>query len=626
MKSYTFGLVSLLIIGVGVSVDAAEATNAYGNIVKNPFFMEKDVSGAGRKNVPTDWNLGDSYNWELKELGTGGSGTYKGKALYSYLYWRYTEPTGIVVSTRNNSVSLIQNIDRSQLDFSRKIFIGGTVTLGPGAIESSGVRAVNPGDFHINMYAGSGENNGSAGQEQAFTATLNSPNVTFDSASGNFLMEVQANDKQKLAFEKNDVTLWFKVQAGSYGSVYGLDNVFVSQMLLDPVTEKISVSLGESITQKDVENKISQIDIVEGDERVTAESFTIDGIAKDNSILTNRVGNGNTMVNVTAVAKGNTYKGMVKIPTEVTWGDSIAIGDHNRDYNEGVLALTLKEKEDGLKIMGTFSKWLDATTNIIPKTNTFMMMKMQDTSVSDVKGLTHEGGRYRFSSGEAKVSRSLIYRNVGYVDGTNVHVRVTMTPNEEVTDLTSNFIGYETGFMNIGVKSKKGKPIETAVSYEFLNDDNQLIKVSGYWTVTGLNQYKRVALPSEQVENIYSYHRGTSPQTTIKYLEEGDNLTLIGTNTKAGSSGEGVETTLTYNALETFDFTVIPRDMDDTIQLNYSQSSIPKVGIPDSQPVNQTVKNITKDNRDKLTNEFVQHIPFESTDNRDQDMTWTLSE
>lgn len=272
-----------------------------------------------------------------------------------------------------------------------------------------------------------------------------------------------------------------------------------------------------------------------------------------------------------------------------------------------------------------YSKWLNSETKTIPKNNTFLLREMEDTEIIEAKGLIPNpanANRYIYDSAEANVPRSIKFKNVGYYNGESISTKITLTPNYNPSK-SYNSIGIKGGsFLTIYSEAPVGS--KTDIKFEFFDQQNQPIALSGYWSFSNLNILKSISLPTEQIDHIYSVDRQYNPPIGINYTMDGKNLVLSGQVSGTSATAADRQLTVTYTEKTEFSYTFINRSSGG-IYASYPTTPLVKVAIPDPQGINQKVTEITKDNETQLNYQFVQQIPYETPSNSDQQMTWELT-
>lgn len=271
-----------------------------------------------------------------------------------------------------------------------------------------------------------------------------------------------------------------------------------------------------------------------------------------------------------------------------------------------------------------YSKWLNSMTNIIPKTNTFLLRETEDTEIVESVGLSRNPentSKYIYDSEEPNIPRSIKFKNVGYYEGESINVRVTLTPNFNPKK-ENNYIGVKGNlFLRIGLVAKIGGKVD--VRFEFFDQKDQPIALSGYWNFSNLNNLKTIAIPTEQIEHVYSVDRQHTPPIGINYTIEEQNLILSGQVSGTSDTSADRQLSVTYSGQTDFSYSIIT-NQNDGIYVVYPTEPIVKVAIPDPQGIEQKVTEITPLNEAELNYQFVQQIPYQTPTNRDQSMKWTL--
>ncbi|WP_326716926.1 MucBP domain-containing protein [Vagococcus jeotgali] len=299
------------------------------------------------------------------------------------------------------------------------------------------------------------------------------------------------------------------------------------------------------------------------------------------------------------------------------------------------------DKINKVQWLPSYSKWKNSNTATIPKENAFVMMYSDKTKVEEYsdgikmdEALQKDGDNVQFDP--TKGTQWIRWSNVGYYKGQNIGVKLSVTPDKDKPGPVSewNFIGFRNSdFLDVAADKEMG---HLDVKYEFLDEKGQPIEISGYWTMGGLNDSKLIKLKTSQFDYLFSTPATGDNPILISYELNGDIIEMTGHGHDATDEVPAkpenlipsqLEVTATYTDQTSFSYVMssTPNNPFKNSLLSYNSSSIAKVGISDPQPIDQTVKSVTKDNRDKLTNEFVQQIPYESSGNRNQNMTWTVS-
>ncbi|MDA9470552.1 hypothetical protein [Enterococcus sp. 5H] len=272
-----------------------------------------------------------------------------------------------------------------------------------------------------------------------------------------------------------------------------------------------------------------------------------------------------------------------------------------------------------------YSKWLDSTTNAIPKSNTFLLREMEDTEIVEANGLSvdpEDSNKYIYDSDEANVPRSIKFKNVGYYNGESISTKITLTPNYDPSN-TYNSIGVKgNSFLTIYSQAPVGS--KTDIKFEFFDKENQPIAISGYWNFSNLNTLKSISLPTEQIEHVYSVDRQYDPPIGINYTIDNKDLILSGQVSGTSSTSADRQLTVTYTDKTEFSYTFINRSSGG-IYASYPTTPLVKVAIPDPQGIEQKITEITPANETELNYQFVQQIPYETPANSDQQMMWQLT-
>lgn len=272
-----------------------------------------------------------------------------------------------------------------------------------------------------------------------------------------------------------------------------------------------------------------------------------------------------------------------------------------------------------------YSKWLDSTTNTIPKGNTFLLREMEDTEIIEANGLSvdpEDPNKFIYDSNEANVSRSIKFKNVGYYNGESISTKITLTPNYDPSN-TYNSIGVKgNSFLTIYSQAPVGS--RTDIKFEFFDKDNQPIAISGYWNFSNLNTLKSISLPTEQIEHVYSVDRQYDPPIGINYTIDNKDLILSGQVSGTSSTSADRQLTVTYTDKTEFSYTFINRSSGG-IYISYPTTPLVKVAIPDPQGIEQKITEIKPANETALNYQFVQQIPYQTPANSDQQMMWKLT-
>lgn len=297
--------------------------------------------------------------------------------------------------------------------------------------------------------------------------------------------------------------------------------------------------------------------------------------------------------------------------------------DKGQNVRANMSNLTVIEQDPWIP---SYSKWLDSTTNAIPKGNTFLLREMEDTEIVETEGLSPDpenASRYIYDSVEPNVPRSIKFKNVGYYDGESISTKVTLTPNFDPEKSKSNYITVTgNSFLTVGVAGATGS--KTDVKFEFFDQNDQPIALSGYWNFSNLNTSKSVAIPTEQIEHVYSVDRQYDPPIGINYTMDDQKLVLSGQVEGTSATAADRQLSMTYSDQIDFSYTIITRSTKG-MNVAYPTAPIVKVEIPDPQGINQKVPEVTKDNETQLNYQFIQQIPFETPANSDQQMSWKLT-
>lgn len=269
-------------------------------------------------------------------------------------------------------------------------------------------------------------------------------------------------------------------------------------------------------------------------------------------------------------------------------------------------------------------KWLNSETDNVSKENTFLLRKTTETSMVDIEGMTYQPSTsdYMLNAGPANEPRKITFLNVGFYNGTSINAKLTLTPDFEIIESnTSNRVYIKDSvFLGMYFLGPIGSKID--VKYEFFDQNDEPVEISGYWTFSNVNKAKEITLLNSQIANIYSVNSSYNPPLSISYTENNDMLTLIG-QSEIGVSGAGTQTTVTYDNEKEFSYTVFLKTTG--IRIDYPRDPLVKVGFPDPQGIDQTINEITLENVTKLNYKFAQHIPFQPQQNRNQNLSWVLA-
>ena len=400
-----FSLFFLLMVCNYTNVQAIDIN---GNILKNGDFTQKDTT-IDRRYMPSDWNINQVYDLPPKStsIDNSANGLNHGVGSYGPFYWKYSNPTGITVqdaSSLNVAFSVVQQVDKADVTLDEHIIIGGTVDLTPSPLVSNTAYS---SDLTIRLVAGQRIGAG----DEIISKRLSDPDVEYDSNTGRFITEFRPNEIQKAAYASHGITVWFigasstDPDGNKVQPIMSLDNLFFVQQSLDVSTTEMKVPLGSEISTNMVKKHITNVSILGNGEDSDLDSYRVDNVITSNSIATDSVGIGETVVNITGIKNGKEIKGVASIPTEVTWGNDISLGGFTNTANESTLALSLINEGNNAKIVGTYgdntkhdrqihSSFLDADyyqIDYFPRGTSSPLNLTNDLTKKGTKSLTLKG-------------------------------------------------------------------------------------------------------------------------------------------------------------------------------------------------------------------------------------------
>lgn len=451
---------------------------------------------------------------------------------------------------------------------------------------------------------------------------------------------------------------------GSPGAYYGgqeIADMFSTYTVPDGVTEiTVSIRLALPAGQKEVYGDIRGLYLEEIDDDGSTGPETGAGTVQPVKVEYYKDG---TLDTETELSDGMLGQGYT-VP-EKDYGNNYVF-----DY-----AMVNGEKVDSLPVRGYFStseqtvkmyykkdttedekwlpdfpdRWKNSMTEPIPKQNAFVMMEMADTEIVDydlplvdgkpIKAFSNETYQIHLDAGKTSWIK---FKNVGFYNGKNIGVKVSVTPEKD--NKTNGmekyaYIGY-TGhyFLNVAVT----KDMSSAeVQYDFFDSETgEPVNISSYWTIFNLNTAKTFTINLDEFDEVYSVDRqyeenDVAKPIEIKYEQTADSLTLMGTKEKV-ENDQIIQGSATFTLKDTDHFkykmTSTAENSYNNLQIAYDAQTEAFVEIPDPVGETQAFDTITADNypdetgniEDPLNYQFYQYVPYESKRNRGRAIEWTL--
>ncbi|EOL43222.1 hypothetical protein [Enterococcus caccae] len=290
--------------------------------------------------------------------------------------------------------------------------------------------------------------------------------------------------------------------------------------------------------------------------------------------------------------------------------------------------------------------WLDSMKNEIPKENTFAPMWSSKSEIidhSDGVFVDKEGqGKYFPREGKipfaTKKEEWIKVSNIGYYNNSNINMKMTFKTSKPAQDDSGQSIDDQ--LVNIvGIKNYLGtiyihKSAESAkLTFEFFDDQDKPINVSGYWSFKNLIRGTRFQINKNWVDKIYSVSRSFVEDGAIRpviiKVEENNEYLLIRSTEKRQDLVNGIESlqsqaVMTYTNQNKIEFTVKTESDTPYIDFGYSYTNkiLPKIEYPAPVGKEQTVKSITKDS--VINQEFSQYLPYQSVKNRTKEIGWEI--
>lgn len=289
--------------------------------------------------------------------------------------------------------------------------------------------------------------------------------------------------------------------------------------------------------------------------------------------------------------------------------------------------------------VSSYDKWENSETAVISKNNTFSVAyfegktKIKSTSTNALLKPGYKPGTYTYKPGTDL--KEIVFSNVGYFEGKMVNLKVSwknliQTPENPVYD-GDNYIGISGENFLLFSFSRQSGGLD--VTYEFQDEDGEPLEISGgFWEINGLAKDEKITFDEANIQNVYS-----ALPTTIQYENSQNKVSFMGTWTVNESSGPALDQfTIVYPKTSQIHYTY--EYLDHTTYLGYyfqfGQNTKAMVEMPDPQGITNVYDEITVDNYpdDKenkiaspLLYQFVQHIPYQPSIHRVQNMEWKIS-
>lgn len=306
-----------------------------------------------------------------------------------------------------------------------------------------------------------------------------------------------------------------------------------------------------------------------------------------------------------------------------------------RDY------IQLNEDET-ISWLPDYDRW-GSFDQTIPKKNAFMMTPLMAEPIASsddihlksdqdtvVFGALHNN---TLSPNEPSWIR---WANVGYYNGQKIDLKLTLQSQNRV-QLTEQDKLYNTitirgsNAFSFSVTSAIGKE-GMNVTYEFLDQQGNKVPVSGYWPIYDLYNDQTLSIPTREITQIYSLSRGQASSddtncidcTLLSYSLEGSNIRITGQNNRSLRPEQNALFFI-YNDQTAIQYRVFANEGTPLQKLDviYSyETPYMRVAIPDVMDDPQIISEVSS--KQQFTNQFIQYIPFEPKNKRDQHMNWKV--
>lgn len=324
-----------------------------------------------------------------------------------------------------------------------------------------------------------------------------------------------------------------------------------------------------------------------------------------------------------------------------------SVFDTSLEENEQItMTFTVKrdfiriEEDDTVSWLPDYEKW-SSFNETIPKETTFVMTPAmaepiaasEDINIKSDKETVTFGKRDMLKPNEPSWVR---WTNVGYYKGKKIDLKLTLQ-SQSMVYLTEKDNQYNTitlkgsnafSFSVTSAIEKEGMN----VTYEFLDQQGNKVPVSGYWPISDIYNDQMISIPTKEIKKIYSLSRGNASEedttctdcTLLSYSLDGSNIRIIGQSERS-LKPEQQALVFTYENETSIDYMLFSNESTprQKIDVKYAPSDIyMRVAIPDVIDDSQIISEVSS--KQQFTNQFIQYIPFEPKNKRDQHMNWKV--
>ncbi|MGO2082300.1 InlB B-repeat-containing protein [Vagococcus sp.] len=246
-------------------------------------------------------------------------------------------------------------------------------------------------------------------------------------------------------------------------------------------------------------------------------------------------------------------------------------------FTEQSEAISIKEHEKVTTLESRGSEELDVKHSYTPKFivgETRVEAFNADGTIAEKSMIAKEffvgeGIILKVSEGEVNKG-TVVYYNMGTYEGKNVNIRLNMSSNSSNVMIGTDENTY---LMTFGTPKTQKNKID--VSLEFFDDENKPLKISGNWTFSAVNAYKKLRFPNDFFIRGY-----VLKNTYITYESKGEQIELSGG--KAGANdGDQSYITLTFSDKTGFDYSYESTELS-TYAVRFDPNllpSIPKIDL-----------------------------------------------